>query len=153
MTGDMTGTGHIILLIVWEAAGIGADIMTLGTGTHGLILHGIGAVHGITAAGMPAGTTRGTAGDGMIHGIMADITEPGGVTTTADGTEDGTLYGTDISMQTPGGVQGCRPVPTGYMPAGIPSGEESAVHHPFQETTLRRQQAPFPEEAPHQPAE
>lgn len=137
MTGDMTGTGHIILLIVWEAAGIGADIMTLGTGTHGLILHGIGAVHGITAAGMPAGTTRGTAGDGMIHGIMADITEPGGATTTADGTEDGILSGigittvsipditipdTGISMSTHGEVQGCRPVPTGYMPAGILSG-------------------------------
>ena len=131
MTGDMTGTGHIILLIVWEAAGIGADIMTLGTGTHGLILHGIGAVHGITAAGMPAGTTRGTVGDGMtlgtagdgiIHGFMADITDHGGDIITADGTEDGTLYGTGISMSTHGEVQGCRPAPTEYMPAGILSG-------------------------------
>ena len=74
--------------------------MTLGTGTHG----GLGDTADGTGHGM-AGTTHGiteaVGADGTTHGItditdMRDGTEASGALTTPDGTEDGTLTGTDI---------------------------------------------------------
>ena len=89
-----------------------------------------GTAHIIMEASTADGMTRGTGeaiGAGMTRGTI-HIT----VHTTADGTEDGILSGmgittvsipdTDISMSTHGEVQGCRPAPTEYMPAGILSG-------------------------------
>lgn len=65
-----------------EVHGIGADIIRLGTGTHGLILHGDttdGTILSTSEDGMTlgiteVGTVHGITADGMTHGTMEDGT-------------------------------------------------------------------------------
>lgn len=139
----MTTGGHITLLTASEAAGTGADITILGTGTHGATGHGIiavgmtlgittagmedGMTHGITADGTTRGSTlAGTMEDGMIHGTTAD----GGITDGGD-----TLYGIIITTIT-------------IITTGQTYGEDTG-RRPEQTECLRAEQAPEADWAHH----
>lgn len=100
MTGDTTLktiTATITAHIASEVHGTGADIITHGTGTHGLTPHG-DTMDGMTLSIFPDGTTHGITDmeDGMTHG-----TTDGLIITIiiADGTGVGILIGDIITGQ------------------------------------------------------
>jgi hypothetical protein len=89
MTGDTTLktiTATITAHIASEVHGTGADIITHGTGTHGLSPHG-DTMDGMTLSIFPDGTTHGIT-DGLITTIII-----------ADGTGVGILIGDIITGQ------------------------------------------------------
>ena len=122
--------------------------MIHGTGTHGLTPHG-DITDGMTRSMWEAGMTLGITADSTIHGstevimtlgitedsIVHGTTEASTDHTIADGMEDGTRSGLDITLDTTqplttmekkfGEVRDMKPVQTGYLQAARPQGEAS----------------------------
>ena len=136
------GTGTALILLTASAVhGIGADTGIHGTGTHGLILHGITATHG-TAHGIQAFTTLGSMTRGCT--VMEGGTVVSMVLITADGMAHGIRSGLDITTdrirvisrntKTSGEAPDIRPVRTEYLQAGLQAVEDLEHLQPHEET-------------------
>lgn len=140
-----------------EVHGIGADTTIRGTGTHGLIPHGITTAG--TVRGTPDGMTLGTTAASTTLGItaMQDGMEGSTTLTTAGGTEVGIRSGRDTimditlaiiqtthpTMSTPGEDLDTKPDPTECLQAGQQAAQVRVLLHHQEETLFRLTAEPF----------